>query len=66
VAPRRTCSHSPREGRLQQPRFIVEMKRAHADARHPGYLFDCVCHRFLSGEITLVSQVLAILGDNVT
>jgi len=53
-------------GRLEQARFIVEMKRAHADARHRGYLFDCVCHRFLSAEITLVFQVLAILGHNVT
>jgi hypothetical protein len=34
------------KGRLQKSRFIVEMKRAHADARHPGYLFDCVSHRF--------------------
>ena len=53
-------------GGLQQARFIVEMKRAHADARHRGHLFDCVSHRFLSAEITLVSQVLAILEDNVT
>ena len=41
-------------GGLQQARFIVEMKRAHADARHRGHLFDCVSHRLFSAETTLV------------
>jgi hypothetical protein len=41
-------------GGLQQARLIVEMKRAHADARHRGQLLDCVSHRFFSAETTLV------------
>src|SRR6185436_14472779 len=41
-------------GGIQQTRFIVEMKCAHADARHRGYLLDCISHRFFSAEITLV------------
>src|ERR1700730_7143431 len=56
----------PVKGRLQQPRFIVEMKRAHADARHPGHLFDCVSHRFYPAGTTLVPAAVCILGDHVT
>src|SRR5438067_342572 len=41
-------------GLEEMARFIVEMKRAHADARHRGHLFDCVSHRFFSAETTLV------------
>src|SRR5207253_1452097 len=41
-------------GRLQQARFIVEMKRAHADARHRSNFFDCVSHRLFPAETTLV------------
>src|ERR1700680_4214313 len=41
-------------GGLQQAGFIVEMKRAHAHARHRGHLFDCVSHRFFSARITLL------------
>ena len=39
---------------LQQAGFIVEMKRAHADARHRGYFFYCVSHRFFSAEAKLL------------
>ena len=42
----------PEIGGLQQARFIVEMKRAHADARHRGHLFDCVSHRHAFSGIT--------------
>ena len=53
-------------GRLQQPRFILKMKRADADVGHCCDLFDCICHRFLSAEITLISQAFPIVKDNVT
>ena len=33
-------------GGFQQARFIVKMKRAHADARHRRDFLDCICHRF--------------------
>src|SRR5437867_12785662 len=31
--------------RFQQAHVIIEMKRAHTDARHRGHFFDCVSHR---------------------
>src|SRR6187549_2644090 len=34
----------PTASGLEQARFIVEMKRAHADSRHCSHLLDCVSH----------------------
>ena len=39
---------------LQQACFILEMKTPRTDARHCGYFFDCVSHRFFSAEAPLV------------
>ena len=44
----------PAIGGLQQARLIVEMQRAHTDARHRGYFFYCVSHCFFSAEITSI------------
>jgi hypothetical protein len=38
---------------LQQACFIVEMKRAHAHARHRRQLFDGVCHHTCPAKITM-------------
>src|SRR5918993_5560714 len=40
-------------GGFQQLRFIIKMKCAHADARHPCHLLDGISHRVLSAEATL-------------
>ncbi|HUD49004.1 MAG TPA: hypothetical protein VMR33_19390 [Candidatus Baltobacteraceae bacterium] len=45
----------PETGGLQQARFMVEMKRAHTDARHRGHLFDCISHRFFAAEATMAT-----------
>ena len=54
----------PAIGGLQQARLIVEMQRAHTDARHRGYFFYCVSHCFFSAEITSIP--IDIVGDHVT
>ena len=52
--------------RLEQARFIIEMKRAHAHPRYRGHLFDCIRHRFPPRRPPLPPRLIATLRDHVT
>ena len=53
VALRRPCSHCPCDRQASAGlSHRKKMKRADADVRHGCDLFDCICHRFLSAELT--------------
>src|SRR5438552_10045297 len=52
-------------GGLQQPHFIVKMKRPHADTRHPGHFFDRVSHSGFSIDITMMPMAGETVRPNV-
>ena len=51
---------------FQQAHFIVEMKRAHADARHRGQFLDCVSHRLFFTGTTKMPKAAGTVRDNAT